>query len=177
MLSCEFCEISKNTFFTEHLWWLLLKESPQDDFISGVFFKIAFENALRDLHSELKNNPNIEHSYSKVSFLPTEMIYANDSDFPTQSQVKSNEIKTKTNSRHSLKVSDEKWSISLDQYSKVLYSLFLLYAKPRAIKIFETKLQTTCIYLVLSFFKKQKQVRNQYLCIIFYTIFEEKYFS
>ena len=22
--SCEFCEISKNTFFTEHLWWLLL---------------------------------------------------------------------------------------------------------------------------------------------------------
>ena len=20
MLSCEFCEISKNTFFTEHLW-------------------------------------------------------------------------------------------------------------------------------------------------------------
>ena len=24
MFSCEFCEISKNTFFTEHLWWLLL---------------------------------------------------------------------------------------------------------------------------------------------------------
>ena len=22
--SCEFCEISKNTFFTEHLWWLIL---------------------------------------------------------------------------------------------------------------------------------------------------------
>ena len=22
--SCEFCEIFKNTFFTEHLWWLLL---------------------------------------------------------------------------------------------------------------------------------------------------------
>ena len=22
--SCEFCEISKNTFFIEHLWWLLL---------------------------------------------------------------------------------------------------------------------------------------------------------
>ena len=25
VLSCEFCEISKNTFFTEHLWRLLLK--------------------------------------------------------------------------------------------------------------------------------------------------------
>ena len=24
MLSCEFCEISKNIFFTEHSWWLLL---------------------------------------------------------------------------------------------------------------------------------------------------------
>ena len=24
VLSCEFCEISKNTFFIEHLWWLLL---------------------------------------------------------------------------------------------------------------------------------------------------------
>ena len=25
VFSCEFCEISKNTFFTKHLWWLLLK--------------------------------------------------------------------------------------------------------------------------------------------------------
>ena len=25
VFSCEFCEISKNTFFTEHLRWLLLK--------------------------------------------------------------------------------------------------------------------------------------------------------
>ena len=24
VFSCEFCKISKNTFFTEHLWWLLL---------------------------------------------------------------------------------------------------------------------------------------------------------
>ena len=24
VLSCEFCNISKNTFFTDHLWWLLL---------------------------------------------------------------------------------------------------------------------------------------------------------
>ena len=25
LFSCEFWEIFKNTFFTEHLWWLLLK--------------------------------------------------------------------------------------------------------------------------------------------------------
>ena len=24
VFSCEFCKTSKNTFFTEHLWWLLL---------------------------------------------------------------------------------------------------------------------------------------------------------
>ena len=24
VFSCEFCELFKNTFFTEHLWWLLL---------------------------------------------------------------------------------------------------------------------------------------------------------
>ena len=37
-----------------------------------------------------------------------------------------------------------KLSIFLDQYSKVLYSLFLLYAKLKAIKYIETTLQTTC---------------------------------
>ena len=88
------------------------EESTQRDAISGVFFDTAFENTLRDLRSELnKSNPNIEYSYSKVSFLPTEMICRDDSDFPTQSQVKSNETKTKTNnilSRHSLKVNDNK---------------------------------------------------------------------
>ena len=27
MFSCEFCEISKNTFFIEHLRWLLLEKN------------------------------------------------------------------------------------------------------------------------------------------------------
>ena len=42
VFSCEFCEISKTTFFTEYLWWLLLdinistiKESSS--FISTLF--------------------------------------------------------------------------------------------------------------------------------------------
>ena len=30
MLSCELCEISKNTFFIEHLWWLLLSCETTD---------------------------------------------------------------------------------------------------------------------------------------------------
>ena len=42
-----------------------------------------------------------------------------------------------------------KLTISLDQYSKVLYVLFLLlFVKLRTIEIVETKLQTTCFYLV-----------------------------
>ena len=44
-----------------------------------------------------------------------------------------------------------KLSISQDQQSKILYSLFSLYGKVSAI---ETKLQTTCFHLILSFFKK-----------------------
>ena len=39
-------------------------------------------------------------------------------------------------------------SKSLDQQSIVLYSLLILYAKVRAIVIIETKLQTTCFYLM-----------------------------
>ena len=45
-------------------------------------------------------------------------------------------------------------SISLDQQSKVLHSLFLLYGKLGLSKYIETKLQTTCFHLILSFLKK-----------------------
>ena len=41
-----------------------------------------------------------------------------------------------------------KLSMSLDQYCKVLNSLFLLYATLRAAVIYEIKLQTTCFYLI-----------------------------
>ena len=53
-----------------------------------------------------------------------------------------------------------KWAISLDQWSKVLYSLFLLYGKLRATKYIETKLQTNCFHLMLSFLKQLKEVWN-----------------
>ena len=41
-----------------------------------------------------------------------------------------------------------KFNISLDQYSKVLYILFLLFAKLRTIEIDRTNLQLTCFYLI-----------------------------
>ena len=48
VFSCEFCEISKNTFFIEHLWWLLLwfrETYPEPSRISKKGF---FANLLHD---------------------------------------------------------------------------------------------------------------------------------
>ena len=42
VFSCEFCEISKNTFFTEHLW---TTASPVF-FLLLVFFGITIETVL-----------------------------------------------------------------------------------------------------------------------------------
>ena len=70
-----------------------------------------------------------------------------------------------------------KLSISLDQQSNIFQSLFFLYAKFRAIKIYLTKLQATCFYFIQSILKKQKEVWNYPPCPIFCMIFEEKYFS
>ena len=39
----------------------------------------------------------------------------------------------------------------------------------------ETKLQTSCLYLILSFCKKNKEVLNKSSCLIFCIIFQEKY--
>ena len=40
MFPCEFCEISKNTFFIEHLWRLLLELDEFFLFISYVYIYI-----------------------------------------------------------------------------------------------------------------------------------------
>ena len=54
-----------------------------------------------------------------------------------------------------------KLSISLDQYSKVLY-IYCFYCLPSwgLSKGIETKLKATCFYLIRSFLKKQKEVWN-----------------
>ena len=44
VLSCEFCEISKNTFFTEHLWATAsgnLKQTLSLDYPCNASFKIV----------------------------------------------------------------------------------------------------------------------------------------
>ena len=46
---------------------------------------------------------------------------------------------------------------------KVLYSLFLLYAKLYAIKVIETKLEITCFYLIYSFFKNKIRIWSEFI--------------
>ena len=68
-----------------------------------------------------------------------------------------------------------KFSTSLDQYFKVLYILFYLFVKLRTI---ESDWKEAADHLLLphtKLFKKQKEVWNYSLCLIFCMIFEEKY--
>jgi hypothetical protein len=105
-MKLRFGEHQEETFKTN-------KGSPQGDAISGVFFNISFENALRNLREEINRYKiTIEHSYSKKSNLPAEMIYADDSDFPnedTNLDTKIQEIAKPILSRHNLIVNDDKW--------------------------------------------------------------------
>ena len=41
VFSCEFCEISKDTFFIEHLWWLDLYNLTQRRNISNKVKKLS----------------------------------------------------------------------------------------------------------------------------------------
>ena len=88
------------------------KGSPQGDAISEVFFNVAFEHALRDLRMVInKNNIKYEHSYSKKTTLPTEMIYA-DSDFPnedTELDEMIQQLAKPVLGKHKLIVNDDKW--------------------------------------------------------------------
>ena len=61
--------------------------------------------------------------------------------------------------------------VSLDQQSQVLCSLFYCISSSGLSKCIETKLQTTCFYLILSYLKKQREVWNYFPCFIFRIIF------
>ena len=61
--------------------------SPQSDAISGTFFNIAFEKGLRNLQEKMnKMRPEIEHSYAETTNPRKELIFPDDSDFPTLSK-------------------------------------------------------------------------------------------
>ena len=61
--------------------------SRQGDTISGPFFNIEFENALRSSRERMnKARSQVTYANSEKSSLPTDLEYANDSDFPFESK-------------------------------------------------------------------------------------------
>ena len=88
------------------------KGSPQGDGISGIFFTLALERALRDLRSKVNTKrTSMEHSYSRQSSIPVEMIYADDTDFISEDKFIDQVINKEAKSilqQHQLKVNDDK---------------------------------------------------------------------
>merc|ERR1712080_807908 len=87
--------------------------SPQGGAISGNFFNIAFEIALRKLRERLSEwRIEDEHSYANIiPRPPEEMIYADDADFLDIDKKRKNylnNIVTDTLAEHNLKVNKDK---------------------------------------------------------------------
>ena len=86
--------------------------SPQGDGLSGTFFNIMFEAALRKVRAQINLSiPTIEHSYFKVLNLPDEMIYADDCDFENEDPVNNkiiNDIVSEKLKEDNLKVNESK---------------------------------------------------------------------
>ena len=86
--------------------------SPQGDGLSGTFFNVMFEAALRKVRAQVNAViPTIEHSYVKRSNLPDELIYADDCDFENDDpeiNKKINEIVASTLKLDNLKVNESK---------------------------------------------------------------------
>ena len=83
--------------------------SPQGDAISGTFFNIEFENALRKLRERMTEARAQDNS--EKSSLPTELEYADDSDFPFESKEEAEHLKRivrETLGERNLKVNDDK---------------------------------------------------------------------
>ena len=71
VFSCEFYKISKNTFFTEHLWWLLLFKVVHKcctQFFSGTYFgsSVSFTN-FKQVEGFRLIKKDIQYICSKLS--------------------------------------------------------------------------------------------------------------
>ena len=96
--------------------------SPQGDSISGCLFNIELERALRSVREKVNTlKPSIEHSYAGNTCLPSEMEYADDTDFMTESFTEKEYIKSivkDTLAEHNLLVNDDKTEETLIQRGK-----------------------------------------------------------
>ena len=83
--------------------------SPQGDAISGTFFNMEFEKALRKLRKRMTEARSQENC--EKSSLLTELEYADDSDFPFESKEEAEHLKRivkETLGERNLKVNDDK---------------------------------------------------------------------
>ena len=68
---------------------------PQGYAISRTFFNIAFEKSWRNLREKMnKIRSEIEHSYAETTNPPKELIFVDDSDFPTLSKAERELLKS-----------------------------------------------------------------------------------
>ena len=65
MFSCEFCEISKNTFFIEHLLWLLLNSGKFENFKNSLRLK---EDEIRLYRCTVRISQNTRLFYKQQFF-------------------------------------------------------------------------------------------------------------
>ena len=56
MLSCDFCEIFKNSFFIEHLQWLLLDTLPGENSIQVLSNEKRGQKQLLKHHCRINKN-------------------------------------------------------------------------------------------------------------------------
>ena len=55
MFFCEFCDISKNAFFIEHLWWLVVNMLKKEDFLTYLEIDICL-NVIQPSLNHPSNN-------------------------------------------------------------------------------------------------------------------------
>ena len=78
-LQIKMSDIGPTTFNTN-------VRSPQEDGLSGVLFKICFENSLRKLREELDKTSLELLTIISHQNLPNELQYADDADFITKDE-------------------------------------------------------------------------------------------
>ena len=69
VFSCEFCEISKNTFFTEHLRWLLLHKSNTNPQYYQLTISLIHRTNNSLTMTVLRKLENESCFYDKLNFL------------------------------------------------------------------------------------------------------------
>ena len=83
MFSCEICELFKNRFFIEHLWWLLLasghiyinNQKKKKEFKSQFDLKIRRRVTVADMPVKLVRRRKIEKQEAVIQRCSVKMVF------------------------------------------------------------------------------------------------------